>query len=100
MALVVATPAWITGQSYMISACLTAGIASVLLDGSPVAPHATRFARVIERHGVTIFKAGSTFLRQVGREFSFPLLLIVCLSQACLGKSLLYIYMFICISAY
>jgi acrylyl-CoA reductase (NADPH)/3-hydroxypropionyl-CoA dehydratase/3-hydroxypropionyl-CoA synthetase len=41
----------------------------VLLDGSPVAPHATRFARVIERHRVSIFKAGSTFLRQVSRGF-------------------------------
>ena len=64
-ALIVATPAWITGQSYMISACLTAGITSILLEGSPVAPSPTRFARVIERHRVTIFKAGSTFLRQV-----------------------------------
>lgn len=50
VALVIATPAWITGQSYMISACLTAGITSVLLEGSPVAPQATRFAHVIERH--------------------------------------------------
>eukprot|EP01043_Picozoa_sp_COSAG02_P041065 COSAG02_NODE_3376_length_6847_cov_2.337433_2_plen_1057_part_00 len=65
VALVVATPAWITGQSYMISACLMAGISSVLLEGSPVAPHPTRFARVIERYRVTVFKAGSTFLRQV-----------------------------------
>ena len=63
--LVVATPAWITGQSYMLSACLTAGVTSVLLEGSPVAPSATRFAHVIERHKVTVFKAGSTFLRQV-----------------------------------
>ncbi len=65
VALVVATPAWITGQSYMISACLMAGISSVLLEGSPVAPQPTRFARVIERYRVTVFKAGSTFLRQV-----------------------------------
>ena len=43
---------------------LGAGITSVLLEGSPVAPRATRFAHVIARHGVTVFKAGSTFLRQ------------------------------------
>eukprot|EP01047_Picozoa_sp_COSAG01_P043293 COSAG01_NODE_3835_length_5649_cov_36.487474_6_plen_84_part_00 len=46
VALVVATPAWITGQSYMLSACLSAGISSVLLEGSPVAPRPTRFAHV------------------------------------------------------
>ena len=63
--MIVATPAWITGQSYMISACLTAGITSILLEGSPVAPSPLRFANIIERHRVTIFKAGSTFLRQV-----------------------------------
>ena len=65
IALVVANPAWITGQSYMLSACLTSGITTILLEGSPVAPTPLRFAHVIEKHAVTIFKAGSTFLRQV-----------------------------------
>eukprot|EP00392_Amoebophrya_sp_AT5.2_P011749 g11834.t1 len=63
--LVLATPAWITGQSYMISAALAMGIPSVLLEGSPVVPRQTRFAEVIARHKVTLFKAGSTFLRGV-----------------------------------
>merc|ERR1719346_661782 len=48
---------WITGQSYQISA--------VLMRGNPVRPVRHRFAQVINKHKVTIFKAGSAFLREV-----------------------------------
>ncbi len=62
---VVADPGWITGQSYMLSAALTARVTSVLAEGAPVFPSAGRFASIIERYGVTIFKAGVTFLKSV-----------------------------------
>ncbi len=62
---VVADPGWITGQSYLISAALTTRVTSVISEGSPVFPHAGRFASMIERHRVTIFKAGVTFLKSV-----------------------------------
>ncbi|WP_372919163.1 AMP-binding protein, partial [Sandarakinorhabdus sp.] len=62
---VVADPGWITGQSYMIAAALLSRVTTVLAEGSPVFPHAGRFAAMIERHGVTIFKAGVTFLKAV-----------------------------------
>jgi acrylyl-CoA reductase (NADPH) / 3-hydroxypropionyl-CoA dehydratase / 3-hydroxypropionyl-CoA synthetase len=62
---VVADPGWITGQSYLISAALTTRVTSVISEGSPVFPHAGRFASMIERHKVTIFKAGVTFLKSV-----------------------------------
>ena len=62
---VVADPGWITGQSYLISAALTTRTTSLISEGSPVFPHAGRFAAMIERHGVTIFKAGVTFLKSV-----------------------------------
>ena len=62
--MVIATPGWITGQSYMIAAALLCRIPSVLLDGSPVAPP-DRFAAVMARHRVSILKAGSTFLRML-----------------------------------
>lgn len=62
---VVADPGWITGQSYMISAALTTRTTSVLAEGSPVFPDAGRFASIIERHRVTIFKAGVTFLKTI-----------------------------------
>ncbi len=62
---VVADPGWITGQSYLISAALITRVTSVISEGSPVFPHAGRFASMIERHKVTIFKAGVTFLKSV-----------------------------------
>lgn len=62
---VVADPGWITGQSYLICAPLMTRVTSVVFEGSPVFPHAGRFASMIERHGVTIFKAGVTFLKSV-----------------------------------
>jgi malonyl CoA-acyl carrier protein transacylase len=62
---VVADPGWITGQSYMISAALTTRTTSVISEGSPILPEVSRFASVIERNKVNIFKAGSTFLKAV-----------------------------------
>ncbi|MGY6552746.1 MAG: AMP-binding protein [Erythrobacter sp.] len=62
---VVADPGWITGQSYLICAPLMKRVTSVVFEGSPVFPHAGRFASMIERHNVTIFKAGVTFLKSV-----------------------------------
>ena len=60
--LVLATPGWITGQSYMIAASLLCRTPSVLLEGSPVSPPA-RFAAAIARHGTTVMKSGSTMMR-------------------------------------
>ncbi len=62
---VVADPGWITGQSYMIAAPLLTRVTTLLGEGAPVFPHSGRFAAMIERHGVTIFKAGVTFLKAV-----------------------------------
>jgi acrylyl-CoA reductase (NADPH)/3-hydroxypropionyl-CoA dehydratase/3-hydroxypropionyl-CoA synthetase len=62
---VVADPGWITGQSYLICAPLMTRVTSLVSEASPVFPHAGRFASMIERHNVTIFKAGVTFLKSV-----------------------------------
>ncbi|WP_421846601.1 AMP-binding protein [Novosphingobium sp.] len=62
---VVADPGWITGQSYQISGSLLSRVTTVVSEGSPVFPHAGRFASMIERHKVTIFKAGVTFLKSI-----------------------------------
>mmetsp|Transcript_104786 Transcript_104786/g.337870 ORF Transcript_104786/g.337870 Transcript_104786/m.337870 type:complete len:790 (-) Transcript_104786:233-2602(-) len=56
---------WITGQSYQIAAVLASGVTSVLMRGNPVKPFRSRFADVINKHNITIFKAGSAFLREV-----------------------------------
>ncbi len=62
---VIADPGWITGQAYLIAAPLALGITSIVVEGSPLFPHAGRFSSIIERHGATVFKAGSTFLKAV-----------------------------------
>ena len=62
---VVADPGWITGQSYLIAAALLTRVSTVIAEGSPVFPHAGRFASIIERYKVDIFKAGVTFLKSV-----------------------------------
>ena len=64
-AFVVADPGWITGQSYLISACLTTRTTSVVAEGSPLYPDAGRFSSIIERYDVDVFKAGVTFLKTV-----------------------------------
>ena len=65
---VVADPGWITGQSYLISAALTTGTTSIVTEGSPLFPSSGRFASIIERYGVTLFKAGSTFLKAIAAD--------------------------------
>jgi acrylyl-CoA reductase (NADPH)/3-hydroxypropionyl-CoA dehydratase/3-hydroxypropionyl-CoA synthetase len=65
---VVADPGWITGQSYLISAALTTATTSVVTEGSPLFPSSGRFSSIIERYGVTLFKAGSTFLKAVASD--------------------------------
>ena len=65
---VVADPGWITGQSYLISAALTTRTTTVMTEGAPVFPHAGRFASIIERYRVSIFKAGVTFLKSVMQD--------------------------------
>jgi len=62
---VIGDPGWITGQSYLIAAPLAFGMSTVIAEGSPLFPHAGRFASIIERNQVTLFKAGSTFLKAV-----------------------------------
>jgi acrylyl-CoA reductase (NADPH)/3-hydroxypropionyl-CoA dehydratase/3-hydroxypropionyl-CoA synthetase len=65
---VAADPGWITGQSYLISAALTTGTTSIVTEGSPLFPSSGRFASIIERYKVTLFKAGSTFLKAVASD--------------------------------
>ncbi|GAB5415877.1 MAG: propionyl-CoA synthase subunit Pcs [Congregibacter sp.] len=62
---VVGDPGWITGQAYLVAAPLALGMTTIIAEGSPLFPHAGRFSSIIERHGATIFKAGSTFLKAV-----------------------------------
>ncbi|MBO9374270.1 MAG: propionyl-CoA synthase subunit Pcs, partial [Chloroflexus sp.] len=57
---VIADPGWITGQSYMLTATMAGRLTGVIAEGSPLFPSAGRYASIIERYGVQIFKAGVT----------------------------------------
>jgi acyl-coenzyme A synthetase/AMP-(fatty) acid ligase len=62
--LVIGTPGWITGQSYMISAALLCGVTSILLAG-PAASPPHRFAIAVEKHRASVLKSGSTVVRML-----------------------------------
>jgi acrylyl-CoA reductase (NADPH) / 3-hydroxypropionyl-CoA dehydratase / 3-hydroxypropionyl-CoA synthetase len=62
---VVADPGWITGQSYMLCATMTTRCTGILAEGAPTFPHAGRYASMIERYRVKVFKAGVTFLKTI-----------------------------------
>jgi acrylyl-CoA reductase (NADPH)/3-hydroxypropionyl-CoA dehydratase/3-hydroxypropionyl-CoA synthetase len=62
---VVADPGWITGQSYMLCATMATRCTGVLGEGAPTFPHAGRYASMIERYRVRVFKAGVTFLKTI-----------------------------------
>jgi acetyl-CoA synthetase len=56
---------WITGHSYIIYGPLLNGATSVMFAGVPNWPDATRFWRVIEKHGVTHFYTAPTAIRSL-----------------------------------
>ena len=56
---------WITGQSYMLSGPMQAGITSLLIDGNIIGSNPFKFAEIIQKYQVTILKCGSTYLRHL-----------------------------------
>jgi len=62
---VLADLGWIAGQTYLISASLLTRVTVVMSEGSPLFPSAGRFANILERYKVTIFKATVTFMKTI-----------------------------------
>ncbi len=63
---------WITGHSYLIYGPLLSGATTVMFEGVPTYPDASRFWSVIEKHQVNIFYTAPTAIRalmQKGDEF-------------------------------
>jgi acetyl-CoA synthetase len=54
---------WITGHSYLLYGPLLAGATSLMFEGVPTFPDATRFWQVCERHKVTLFYTAPTAIR-------------------------------------
>ena len=59
---------WITGHSYIVYGPLANGATSVVFEGVPNYPNASRFWDVIDRHRVTIFYTAPTAIRALMRE--------------------------------
>ena len=63
---------WITGHSYIVYGPLANGVTSVLFEGTPTWPDATRYWRVVEDLRATILYTSPTALRALMREGDGP----------------------------
>lgn len=63
---------WVTGHSYMIYGPLANGATTLLFEGVPTYPDASRFWQVVDKHKVSVFYTAPTAIRalmQQGDEF-------------------------------
>ena len=63
---------WVTGHSYIVYGPLANGATSLIFEGIPTYPSASRFWEVIDKHKVNIFYTAPTALRALmaqGNEF-------------------------------
>ena len=56
---------WVTGHSYIVYGPLANGAISLMFEGIPTYPDASRFWRVIDKHKVNIFYTAPTALRSL-----------------------------------
>ncbi|MNQ20698.1 Acetyl-coenzyme A synthetase [compost metagenome] len=65
---------WITGHSYLVYGPLANGATTLMFEGVPSYPDASRFWQVIDKHAVTIFYTAPTAIRALMREGPEPVL--------------------------
>ncbi|HUE93503.1 acetate--CoA ligase [Pseudomonas sp.] len=63
---------WVTGHSYIVYGPLANGATSLMFEGVPNYPDASRFWQVIDKHQVNIFYTAPTALRALMREGEGP----------------------------
>jgi acetyl-CoA synthetase len=63
---------WITGHSYIVYGPLANGATSLMFEGVPTYPNASRFWDVIDKHHVTIFYTAPTAVRALMRLGDAP----------------------------
>ena len=63
---------WVTGHTYIIYGPLANGATSVIFEGVPTYPDASRFWQVCDKHQVTIFYTAPTAIRALMREGEGP----------------------------
>ena len=63
---------WITGHSYIIYGPLANGATTLMFEGVPNYPDASRFWQIIDKHKVNIFYTAPTAIRSLMREGDEP----------------------------
>jgi acetyl-CoA synthetase len=63
---------WVTGHSYIVYGPLANGATSLIFEGVPTYPNASRFWEVIDKHRVEIFYTAPTAIRALMREGEAP----------------------------
>ena len=59
---------WVTGHTYIVYGPLANGAVSLMFEGIPTYPEASRFWQVIDKHKVNIFYTAPTAIRALMRE--------------------------------
>jgi acetyl-CoA synthetase len=63
---------WVTGHSYIVYGPLANGATTLMFEGVPNYPDASRFWQVVDKHKVNIFYTAPTALRALMREGDSP----------------------------
>jgi acetyl-CoA synthetase len=63
---------WVTGHSYLVYGPLANGSTSLMFEGVPSYPNASRFWDVVDKHQVSIFYTAPTAIRALMREGDEP----------------------------
>jgi acetyl-CoA synthetase len=63
---------WVTGHSYIVYGPLANGATTVMFEGVPTYPDASRFWQVIDKHRVSIFYTAPTAIRALIRQGEAP----------------------------
>ena len=72
---------WVTGHSYIVYGPLANGATTLMFEGVPTYPDASRFWQVVDKHHVNILYTAPTAIRALMREGEAPV-------KACSRKSL------------
>ncbi|MFO1186928.1 MAG: acetate--CoA ligase [Alphaproteobacteria bacterium] len=65
---------WVTGHSYIVYGPLANGATTLMFEGVPNHPDASRFWQVVDKHKVNIFYTAPTAIRALMREGEAPVL--------------------------
>jgi acetyl-CoA synthetase len=63
---------WVTGHSYVVYGPLANGATTVMFEGVPNYPTASRHWEVVDKHGVTLYYTAPTAIRALMREGDEP----------------------------